>query len=127
MTLTAAYRVGGTAVRAAAAAMEGGIMMINVLTTLNTCSFTVDKNKPKASSRQQPPHQQASQPSQSNGPPDVVPASIIDGGWKEQSNQHLRGLLAASNCRFEAVAIVLQQTLAQVGTFYLMGKLLLFF
>ncbi|XP_073343098.1 microtubule-associated tumor suppressor 1 homolog A [Pagrus major] len=79
---------------------------------LTSCG-PVDKNKPKASSRQQPPHQQASQPSQSNRPPDVVPASIIDGGRKDQSNQHLRGLLAASNCRFEAVAIVLQQTLAQ--------------
>lgn len=106
--------MGGTAVRPAAAVMEGGMMMINVVTTLNTCSFTVDKNKPKASSRQQHPQQPASQPNQSNGPPDVVPASVAEGGRKDQSIQQLQGLLAASNCRFEAVAIVLQQTLAEV-------------
>lgn len=94
--------------------MEGGMMMINVVTILNTCSFTVDKNKPKACSRQQPPQQQASHPSQGNGPPDVVPASTTEGGRKDQSIQQLKGLLAASNCRFEAVTIVLQQTLAEV-------------
>ncbi|XP_051274903.1 microtubule-associated tumor suppressor 1 homolog A isoform X4 [Dicentrarchus labrax] len=80
----------------------------------NTVVFqAVDKNKPKPSSRQQPPQQQASQPNQSNGPPDVVPASVTEGGRKDQSIQQLRGLLAASNCRFEAVAIVLQQTLTE--------------
>uniref|UniRef100_A0A8P4KH48 Microtubule associated scaffold protein 1 n=1 Tax=Dicentrarchus labrax TaxID=13489 RepID=A0A8P4KH48_DICLA len=78
-----------------------------------TSSGHVDKNKPKPSSRQQPPQQQASQPNQSNGPPDVVPASVTEGGRKDQSIQQLRGLLAASNCRFEAVAIVLQQTLTE--------------
>lgn len=103
------------AVRPAVVVMEGGMMMINVVTTLNTCSFTVDKNKPKASSRQQHPQQQASQPQQRSGPPDVVPAaSVAKGGRQEQSIQQLRALLAASNCRFEAIAIVLQQTLAEV-------------
>lgn len=114
VTLTGVYGVGGTAVRPAAAAMEGGMMMINVVTTLNTCSFAVDKNKPKASSRQQQPQQQASQPHQSNGPTDVAPASVGESGRKDQSIKQLRGLLVASNCRFEAVAIVLQQTLAEV-------------
>ncbi|XP_070692679.1 microtubule-associated tumor suppressor 1 homolog A isoform X2 [Pempheris klunzingeri] len=80
----------------------------------NTVVFqAVDKNKPKASSRQQHPQQQASQPHQSNRPPDVVPASVAKAGRKDPSIQQLRGLLAASNCRFEAVAIVLQQTLAE--------------
>ncbi|XP_038554496.1 microtubule-associated tumor suppressor 1 homolog A isoform X2 [Micropterus salmoides] len=78
-----------------------------------TQSGHVDKNKPKASSRQQHPKQQACQQNQSNGPPDVVPARVTEGGTKDQSIQQLRGLLAASNCRFEAVAIVLQQTLAE--------------
>ncbi|XP_070769692.1 microtubule-associated tumor suppressor 1 homolog A [Enoplosus armatus] len=80
----------------------------------NTVVFqAVDKNKPKASSRQQHPQHQAPQPNQSNGPPDVVPASVAKGGRKDQSIQQLRGLLVASNSRFEAVAIVLQQTLAE--------------
>ncbi|XP_029297115.1 microtubule-associated tumor suppressor 1 homolog A isoform X2 [Cottoperca gobio] len=80
----------------------------------NTVVFqAVDKNKPKAGSRPQHRQPQASQPNQRNRPPDVVPASVAEGGRKDQSIQQLRGLLAASNCRFEAVAIVLQQTLAE--------------
>lgn len=88
--------------------------MLNVVTTLNTCSFTVDKNKPKASSGQQAPQQQTSQPSQVNGPPDVVPASASKDRRKDKSIQQLKGLLASSNCRFEAFAIVLQQILTEV-------------
>ncbi|XP_034079095.1 microtubule-associated tumor suppressor 1 homolog A isoform X3 [Gymnodraco acuticeps] len=77
----------------------------------NTVVFkAVDKNKPKAASRQQQP---TSQPSQRSGPPDVVPASVAEGGRKDQSVQQLRGLLAASNRRCEAVAIVLQRALAE--------------
>lgn len=76
----------------------------------STSNGPVDKNKPKASSRQQPPQQQTSQPSQSNGPPDVVPLSVSEGGRKDQQ---LRELLAVSNCRFEALTIVLQQVLAE--------------
>ncbi|XP_068596903.1 microtubule-associated tumor suppressor 1 homolog [Brachionichthys hirsutus] len=67
----------------------------------------VDKSKPKAISRQQ----QASR--QSNRPQDAVPASLTRTGREDQSNQRLSGLLAASNCRFEALTIVLQQTLAE--------------
>lgn len=73
----------------------------------------VDKNKSKASSRQQHAQQQAPQQSQSNGPPDVLPASVTKEDRKDQIIQQLKGLLTASNCRFEAVAIVLQQTLAE--------------
>uniref|UniRef100_A0A3Q3WD37 Microtubule associated tumor suppressor 1b n=1 Tax=Mola mola TaxID=94237 RepID=A0A3Q3WD37_MOLML len=80
----------------------------------NTVVFqSVDKNKPKASSGQQASQQQASQPSQVNGPPDVVPASASKGRRKDQSIQQLKGLLASSNCRFEAFAIVLQQILTE--------------
>ncbi|XP_031136072.1 microtubule-associated tumor suppressor 1 homolog A isoform X1 [Sander lucioperca] len=78
-----------------------------------TSSGAVDKNKPKASSRHQHPQQQASQPNQRNGAVAVVPAGTAEGGRKDQSIQQLRGLLAASNCRFEAVAIVLQEALAE--------------
>ncbi|KAJ4946075.1 hypothetical protein JOQ06_023750 [Pogonophryne albipinna] len=80
------------------------------LTEPSEGSTHVDKNKPKAASRQQQP---TSQPSQRSGPPDVVPASVAEGGRKDQSVQQLRGLLAASNRRFEAVAIVLQRALAE--------------
>ncbi|XP_034739428.1 microtubule-associated tumor suppressor 1 homolog A isoform X1 [Etheostoma cragini] len=78
-----------------------------------TSSGTVDKNKPKASSRHQHPQQPASQLNQRSGAVDVVPASAAEGGRKDQSIQQLKGLLAASNCRFEAVAIVLQEALAE--------------
>lgn len=89
-------------------------MMMNIITTLNTCNFTVSKNKSKASSCQQRPQQQASQQNQSNGPPDVVPASVAEVERKNHRIQQLRGLLAASNHRFEAITVVLQQTLAKV-------------
>ncbi|XP_029956934.1 microtubule-associated tumor suppressor 1 homolog A [Salarias fasciatus] len=81
----------------------------------NTVVFhAVDKNKSKAGSRQQPPPPPASKPSQSNRPPDSVPpASAAEDERKGHIIQQLRGLLAASNRRFEAVAIVLQQSLAQ--------------
>ncbi|XP_033949319.1 microtubule-associated tumor suppressor 1 homolog A [Pseudochaenichthys georgianus] len=73
----------------------------------------VDNNKPKAAPRQQHPQQPTSQPSQRSGPPDVVPVSVAEGGRKAQSVQQLGGLLAASNQRCEAVAIVLQRALAE--------------
>lgn len=95
-------------------AMEGGVMTISVVTTLNSCSFTVDKSKPKASSWQQTPQQPKTLPSRANGPPDVVPGSASSGQRRCQSIQQLKGLLAASNCRFEAVAVVLQHWMAKV-------------
>lgn len=114
VTVTRLYGVGGAGVRSTAVIMEGGMMMINVVTTLNTCSFTVDKNKPKASSRQQNHQRQTSLPNQSNGPPDVVPPGVAEGERKDERIQQLRGNLAAANCKFEAVTIVLKQTLAEV-------------
>ncbi|KAM4621896.1 microtubule-associated tumor suppressor 1 homolog A [Polymixia lowei] len=88
----------------------------------NTVVFqAVDKNKPKASSRQQQqqqPQQQAARPAQTSGPPDLLPEDATEDyraqcERKDQSLQQLRGLLAASNCRFEAIAVVLQQVLAE--------------
>ncbi|XP_035804959.2 microtubule-associated tumor suppressor 1 homolog A isoform X2 [Amphiprion ocellaris] len=72
-------------------------------------SGPVDKNKSKASSRQQQPSQQ----SQNQGPSDVLPASVTKDDRKDTIIQNLKGLLTASNRRFEAVAVVLQQTLAE--------------
>ncbi|XP_069552878.1 microtubule-associated tumor suppressor 1 homolog A isoform X2 [Brachyistius frenatus] len=73
-----------------------------------TSGGPVNKNKSKASSCQQ----QASQPNQTNGPAGVVPAGVTQRETKENNIGQLEGLLTSSNCRFEAVAIVLQQTLA---------------
>lgn len=97
------------------------MMMINDVTTLNTCSLTVDKSKPKTSSRPQQPQQQQQtpRPNQSTGPPDVVPVSVSEGAARDQSTEKLRGLLAACDRRFQAIAIVLQQTLSEVRTFFL--------
>ncbi|XP_006781864.1 microtubule-associated tumor suppressor 1 homolog A isoform X3 [Neolamprologus brichardi] len=78
----------------------------------NTVVFqAVDKNKSKAGSHQQHPQQQASQQQQSNRPQDAVPASLTEVDRINQNVQQLKGLLRASNCRFEALSIVLQQTL----------------
>lgn len=82
----------------------------------------MDKNKPKPSFRRQPPQQQVSQLSQVNGPLDVVPGSASEAGIKDQRIQQLKGHLAASNSRFEAVAIVLQQTLTEVWKFLFMKE-----
>nr|XP_061793249.1 microtubule-associated tumor suppressor 1 homolog [Nerophis lumbriciformis] len=70
----------------------------------------VDKNKPKTSSWQQLP---SSPSKQNHGAPDVVPPCLPENDRNDQRIQNLGKLLAASNCRFEAVAIVLQQTLAE--------------
>lgn len=99
--------------------MEGGVMTLSVVTTLNSCSFAVDKSKAKASSRQQTPQQPATLPSQANGPPDVVPGSASSSQNRAQSIQQLKGLLAASNCRFEAVAVALQHWMAKVSAWLL--------
>lgn len=98
----------------------GGVMTISVVTTLNSCSFTVDKSKPKASSWQQTPQQPTTLPSQANRPPDVVPGSATSAQRRCQGIQQLKGLLAASNCRFEAFAVVLQHWMAKVCTWLLL-------
>ncbi|KAL0973924.1 hypothetical protein UPYG_G00213000 [Umbra pygmaea] len=71
----------------------------------------VDKNRPKATPRsqttQQPP---VLPPAQSNGQPDLVPTGATQ---SDPKNQQLQGLLVASNCRLEAMVVVLQQTLVQ--------------
>lgn len=95
--------------------MEGGVMTLSVVTKLNSCSFAVDKSKAKASSRHQTPQQPATLPNQANGPPDVVPGSATSGQKRAPSIQQLKGLLAASNCRFEAVAVALQHWMAKVS------------
>ncbi|XP_077466495.1 uncharacterized protein LOC144082895 isoform X3 [Stigmatopora argus] len=70
----------------------------------------VEKNKPKTSTW---PPASSSRSTQNHGPPDVVPPSTPRDDRNDQRLQNLGKLLAASNCRFEAIAIVLQQTLAK--------------
>uniref|UniRef100_A0A8C2WBS4 Microtubule associated tumor suppressor 1 n=1 Tax=Cyclopterus lumpus TaxID=8103 RepID=A0A8C2WBS4_CYCLU len=84
------------------------VLKARLITTPRKTTGLMDKGQPKASSRQQVP-----QPNQRSGPPDVVPASVAEGGRKDQSVQQLGGLLTASNRRLQAVAIVLQRTLAE--------------
>ncbi|XP_051913442.1 microtubule-associated tumor suppressor 1 homolog isoform X2 [Hippocampus zosterae] len=69
-----------------------------------------DKNKPKTCSRQQA---STSQAKPNHGPPKTVPPSHPRDGESDQRIQNLGELLAASNCRFEAISIVLQRALAE--------------
>ncbi|KAK0144318.1 Microtubule-associated tumor suppressor 1 A [Merluccius polli] len=79
-------------------------------------SLPVDKSKPKASSRQQQQQKPVTHAGQSVGGRVPVPAAV---GEEEPSKRldHVlrmpRELLAASHRRFEAMAVVLQQTLAE--------------
>ncbi|XP_029368423.1 microtubule-associated tumor suppressor 1 homolog A isoform X3 [Echeneis naucrates] len=82
-------------------------------TRLGRLTSSLDKSKPKVSTRQQHPQQQPSQPNPAHGPPDVVPASVAKDERKDRTIQQLRGLLTASNRRFEAFSVVLQQTLIE--------------
>lgn len=101
---------GDTAGKPFSECMEVGLMMINIVTTIDMCSFTVDKNKSKAGTYQHRSQQQSAQTYQSHG--------IAEVERKNHEIQQLKALLAASNCRFEAMTVVLQQTLAEVRTFY---------
>ncbi|KAJ8015143.1 hypothetical protein DPEC_G00023090 [Dallia pectoralis] len=79
----------------------------------------VDKNRPRAAPRSQPPQQPPVPPSsQCNGRSNLVPGGATENSRaqsekKNQGLQQLQGLLRASNCRFEAILVVLQQTLTQ--------------
>ncbi|CAL8357277.1 unnamed protein product [Merluccius merluccius] len=79
-------------------------------------SLPVDKSKPKASSRQQQQQKPVTHAGQSVGGRVPVPAAV---GEEEPSKRldHVlrmpRELLAASHRRFEAMAVILQQTLAE--------------
>lgn len=84
--------------------------MINV-TTMHIL-FTVDKIKAKSSARQH--QQQCSQPAKSAGSRTAVQGSVLQDDQRDQNIQQLKKLLTASDCRFQALAIVLQQTLAEV-------------
>ncbi|XP_061542313.1 microtubule-associated tumor suppressor 1 homolog A isoform X2 [Phycodurus eques] len=68
------------------------------------------ENKPKTSCRQQV---STSQTKQNTGPPDVVPPILPRDDRNKQRIHNLGRLLAASNCRFEAITIILQQTLTE--------------
>ncbi|XP_028975049.2 microtubule-associated tumor suppressor 1 homolog A isoform X2 [Esox lucius] len=83
----------------------------------------VDKTRHRATPRSQPPPQPPPQPpvlppARSDGRPNLVPAGGAEihrprSEWEDRSLQQLQGLLVASNCRFEAMVVVLQQALKQ--------------
>lgn len=90
--------------------------MLNVVTTLNACSLTVDKNKSKAVSRNlQPP---------TNGQPDLVPPESKSRSVeyykalcekKNQTIQQLENTVRSDNRRFEAVAVIIKHLYAEVS------------
>ncbi|KAM4586628.1 microtubule-associated tumor suppressor 1 homolog A isoform 2-T2 [Fundulus diaphanus] len=71
----------------------------------------VDRSKPKTSSRQ--PQQQYPQPAKGAGSQTVAQGSVLQDERRDQNIQQLKELLTASNRRFQALTIVLQQTLAE--------------
>uniref|UniRef100_A0A3Q2PM54 Microtubule associated scaffold protein 1 n=1 Tax=Fundulus heteroclitus TaxID=8078 RepID=A0A3Q2PM54_FUNHE len=71
----------------------------------------VDRSKPKTSSRQ--PQQQYPHPAKGAGSQTVAQGSVLQDERRDQNIQQLKELLTASNRRFQALAIVLQQTLAE--------------
>ncbi|XP_047208940.1 microtubule-associated tumor suppressor 1 homolog A isoform X3 [Girardinichthys multiradiatus] len=72
---------------------------------------TVDKNKPKTNSRLH--QQQHSWAVKTTGSQTVAQEGVLQDERRDQNIQQLKELLAASNCRFQALTIVLQQTLAE--------------
>ncbi|XP_021174338.2 microtubule-associated tumor suppressor 1 homolog A isoform X2 [Fundulus heteroclitus] len=71
----------------------------------------VDRSKPKTSSRQ--PQQQYPHPAKGAGSQTVAQGSVLQDERRDQNIQQLKELLTASNRRFQALAVVLQQTLAE--------------
>ena len=96
-------------------------LLMNVVANLTACSFTAEKSKPKAASRQQQqqqPQQRVLPKGQSVGGRVPVPAAVGEDEERKRKDrvlQRLRELLAAGNRKFEAIAVVLQRTLAEVG------------
>lgn len=89
--------------------------MLNVVSALNACSLTVDKNKSRTSRNQQPP---------TNGQPDLVPPESKSRNVeyykalcekKNQTIQQLENTLRSNNRRFEAVAVVIKHLCAGVS------------
>lgn len=93
--------------------------MLNAASTISGCSLTVDKSKVKGSSRSQ-------QQGHANGHPDLVPPETKPRGLeyykalcekKNQTIQQLKNSFVASNRRFEAIAVVVQNLYIQVCSF----------
>uniref|UniRef100_A0A1A8C3E2 Mitochondrial tumor suppressor 1a n=1 Tax=Nothobranchius kadleci TaxID=1051664 RepID=A0A1A8C3E2_NOTKA len=89
--------------------MENSLLMLSVVTALNPSSVPVHK-KSKTSSRQEKSQQG---PTHRSGSRDGIQANDLQGERSNQNIQQLKQLLADSNRRFQAIAIVLQQSLTQ--------------
>ncbi|XP_019739724.1 microtubule-associated tumor suppressor 1 homolog isoform X2 [Hippocampus comes] len=90
--------------------VKTGALKARLISSPGRWTGPVDKNKPKTCSRQQA---STSQVKPNHGPPKTMPPSHPRDDGSDQRIQNLGKLLAASNSRFEAVSIVLQQALAE--------------
>lgn len=93
-------------------------IMLNLMTTLNTCSFTVDKSSkgPKAAGPTAGRTQQHS-PANQGGPTEEEEERDLrlQNEKKSQCILHLRKLIVNGNRRLEALALVVQHIFSEVG------------
>lgn len=93
-------------------------IMLNIMTTLNTRSFTVDKSPkvPKAAGPTAGRTQQHSPASPQGGPTEEEEEKDLrlQNEKKSQCILHLRKLIVNSNRRLEALALVVQHIFSEV-------------
>ncbi len=96
-------------------------IMLNIMTTLNTRSFTVDKSSkgPKAAGATAGRTQQHSSASQVGPTEEEEEKDIrLQKEKKSQCVLHLRKLIVNGNRRLEALALVVQHIFSEVGELY---------
>lgn len=96
-------------------------IMLNIMTTLNTRSFTVDKSSkgPRAAGATAGRTQQHSPASQGGVTEEEEERDLrLQNEKKSQCILHLRKLIANGNRRLEALALVVQHIFSEVGEFY---------
>lgn len=95
-------------------------IMLNVMTTLNTRSFTVDKSSkgPKAAGATAGRTQQHSSANQGGPTEEEEEKDLrLQNDKKSQCILQLRKLIANGNRRLEALALVVQHIFSEVGSF----------
>lgn len=96
-------------------------IMLNVMTTLNTRSFTVDRSSkgPKAAGATAGRTQQHSSASQVGPTEEEEEKDLrLQNEKKSQCILHLRKLIVNGNRRLEALALVVQHIFSEVGELY---------
>lgn len=106
-------------VKGGAGLIQPGIML-NVIGTLNGCSLTVDKSKARPNVRNPTQTQtQVNGLNRDSAAPDSKPLSVerlqAQCARSAKTIQELKRLLLESNCRFEAITVVLQRSVAEVS------------